>query len=178
MWRRSCTNGAGGPPAGLAAPAVLRRRLTAAGLIALLNAGAAVFTVGWKATEVGSVAERAMLGVGACVWGLATAAFAFLCRPTYTAPRYTAPVYPVLPALSMAFNVFLLGQLGTPAYERFGIWTAVCIAGYFLYSGAASFNKAQRHEALPTRGDELAGAKASDVVAGGDAKTVELAEAK
>lgn len=54
------------------------------------------------------------------------------------------PLYPWLPSLSMAFNIFLLGQLGELAYERFGIWTAVTIATYFMYSAASSWNKAQR----------------------------------
>lgn len=52
----------------------------------------------------------------------------------------------------MGFNVFLLGQVSPLAYERFGLWTAACVAIYFLYCGAASYNKAARAAGeLPTQ---------------------------
>ncbi|GBF96644.1 cationic amino acid transporter [Raphidocelis subcapitata] len=168
VWRRSCSHGEGGANGaklGEAAPVGPRQRWTTAALLALLNAGAIIFTLGWKVPQPGSVAEHAMLGVGGGVFLLSTLALHILVKPTYTPPRYTAPLYPWLPALSMAFNIFLLGQLSDKAYERFGIWTAVCIAGYFLYSGAASYNKAQRDaSALPLR------TRATALDDGGDAK--------
>jgi amino acid transporter len=174
IWRRSCSHGEGGASGakpGENPPVPPRQRWTAAALLALLNAGAVVFTLGWKVPQPGSVAERAMLGVGGGVFLLSTLALHVFVKPTYTPPRYTAPLYPWLPALSMAFNIFLLGQLSDKAYERFGIWSAVCIAGYFLYSGASSFNKAQRNASgLPLR------TQATALDDGGDAKAaVEMA---
>ena len=191
LWRRSCSNGAGGssvakqasanagaddttaatdtdatarpaaaataaPAAPAAAPsaaaATLRRRLLTAGLLAAMNAGAVVFTIGWRVPEPGTAAERGMLIAGAALFVAAVAAFAALVRPSYTPTRYTAPLYPFLPCVSMALNVFLIGQLNPLAYLRFLAWTGACVACYALYAGAASWNKAQRDaSSLPLR---------------------------
>jgi APA family basic amino acid/polyamine antiporter len=161
IWRRSCTDGAGGAASrGAAAskdataappPSMLRRRLLTAALLFLINAGALVVTLGLKLPAPGSTAEKAMLGAGLAVFLAAAAALHVFVKPSYTPPRYNAPLYPWLPALSMGFNIFLLGQLGEAAYVRFGIWTAACVGCYLLYSAAASWNKAEHDRTqLPT----------------------------
>lgn len=151
----SASASASSPPtaakaAGAAAGVPLRHRLLVAALLAAMNAGAAVFTIGWRVTEPGSAAELAALIAGAALFVAAVGAFRYLARPTYTPTRYTAPLYPYLPSLSMALNVFLLGQLKGLAYARWGLWTAACVLGYLLYGGASSWNKAARDaSALP-----------------------------
>ena len=93
-----------------------------------------VFSVGWRLEEGG-------------VWLLIVAVVAFagvlvsccvMVKPQYTPVGYKAPFYPVLPALSVALNTFLMGQLQPLAYLRFGVWTAVCIVGYLCYGLHAS----------------------------------------
>jgi APA family basic amino acid/polyamine antiporter len=54
-----------------------------------------------------------------------TASMHLLCRKQFRkAQGYGVPLFPWVPAASVFLNTFLLGQLGKPAYERFGIWTA------------------------------------------------------
>lgn len=171
VWRRSCTDGVGGgghlpglshtddstdgptaKPAStpMAPGALLKRRLLTAGLLLLINGGALTFTLGWVLSEPGDLKETVMLAVGGGVFLIATALLHILVKPMYTPTRYVAPFYPWLPAFSMAFNLFLLGQLGKLAYERFGIWTACCIAMYLLYSSISSNNKRSKDgESLP-----------------------------
>jgi hypothetical protein len=191
VWRRSCTDGIGGggnlpglAPADDSAPdgdadatpsaapkserlapgALLRRRLLTAGLLLAINAGALLFTLGWVFSETGSTQETITLSVGGGVFLVSTACLHLLVKPMYTPPRYQAPLYPWLPAVSMAFNVFLLGQLGKVAWIRFFIWTGACIACYLLYSSVASYNKlSYEKESLPTN------VPAIELVAGKDA---------
>jgi amino acid transporter len=179
VWRRSCTHGAGsvvpsdgGAPAGGAG--LGRRRALTAVLLFLINAGAIIFTVGWRLEDFRSTTMQALLGVGAGVALLSTAALHALVKPLYTPPRYTAPLYPWLPALSMMFNIFLIGQLSVLAFERFGIWSAACIAVYLLYSATAAYNKAERHSSkLPRQAADLADTKAAGAPA-----AIEMASSK
>ncbi|KAI8474786.1 MAG: cationic amino acid transporter [Monoraphidium minutum] len=120
--------------------------------------------------------EIVLLAAGGGVFLLSTAALHVFVKPMYVPARYRVPLYPWLPALSMAFNIFLLGQLGEFAYVRFGYWTAACVGCYLLYSGASSYNKSRRDaSALPLGGPAPGAAAALDGLdAGKDVGLVEM----
>eukprot|EP00882_Tetradesmus_deserticola_P025744 GHRQ01028303.1.p1 GENE.GHRQ01028303.1~~GHRQ01028303.1.p1 ORF type:complete len:135 (-),score=23.88 GHRQ01028303.1:177-581(-) len=54
------------------------------------------------------------------------------CKQHNAPVLYGVPLFPYVPALSVAVNTFLLGQLQKPAYERFGIWTAIITCEWLL----------------------------------------------
>jgi APA family basic amino acid/polyamine antiporter len=174
VWRRSCTDGAGSAALAEddgvdASKAVLnvprnqlgKRRFMTAFLLVLINAGSIIFTIGWRLEDFASSNVKIMLGVGGGLALLSTATLHLMVSPMYTPPRYNAPLYPWLPALSMVLNIFLIGQLSTLAFERFGIWCAACTGMYFLYSGLAAHTKAEHDKTeLPTtKAIDLADAK-------------------
>jgi hypothetical protein len=65
------------------------------------------------------------LVITAAIAIVTTASMHLLCRKQFRkAQGYGVPLFPWVPAASVFLNTFLLGQLGKPAYERFGIWTA------------------------------------------------------
>lgn len=79
--------------------AMTRRRLLVAFLLFMINAGALVFTLGWKVTEEGSMAEAIMLAVGGGVFLLFTGIFHALIKPMYIPPRYQVIVGALLAGL-------------------------------------------------------------------------------
>jgi hypothetical protein len=47
---------------------------------------------------------------------------------------------PWIPATSIFLNLFLLGSLDGPSYVRFGVFSAVAVLFYVLYSVHASYD--------------------------------------
>jgi hypothetical protein len=62
--------------------------------------------------------------VSAAVGIAATISLHVTCKQYNPPTTYGVWLFPYVPALSVGLNCFLLGQLKTAAYERFGIWTA------------------------------------------------------
>lgn len=80
----------------------------------------AVFTICYQ------LARDDFIGMVVCAAvGIASMVSMHLVCKQYNRPTtYGVPLFPYVPALSVGLNCFLLGQLKTAAYERFGIWTA------------------------------------------------------
>lgn len=113
--------------------------------LALLVGASVAFTASWMAEVGGGVA----LGVTGGAVLLVSISFAVLLRPRYVPERFRVPLYPFLPCFSVFLNTFLLGQLRTPAWIRFGIWTAFCCAFYLLYSMLATQVRDERRFTMP-----------------------------
>jgi hypothetical protein len=62
--------------------------------------------------------------VSAAVGVAATVSLHLSCKQYNRPTTYGVWLFPYVPAASVGLNCFLLGQLKTAAYERFGIWTA------------------------------------------------------
>ncbi|QCD85910.1 cationic amino acid transporter 8, vacuolar [Vigna unguiculata] len=77
--------------------------------------------------------------VAAGVWFLGTLAMSLL--PKQRAPKvWGVPLVPWLPSLSVATNLFLMGSLGTEAFWRFIICTAVMFVYYFFVAVHATYD--------------------------------------
>ncbi|KAI3440289.1 uncharacterized protein J3R85_003924 [Psidium guajava] len=86
--------------------------------------------------------------IGYCVtiplWFLGTfGIYKFL--PQQRTPKvWGVPLVPWLPSLSIATNLFLMGSLGSDAFLRFGICTAVMLLYYFLVGLHATYDTAHQ----------------------------------
>lgn len=94
-------------------------------------------------TIVYQVHQQAWIGLVVCaaVAIAATISLHLTCKQYNVPTLYGVPLFPYVPALSVAVNAFLLGQLQKPAYERFGIWTGFITRewlGGCLFAFAAS----------------------------------------
>lgn len=69
--------------------------------------------------------------VAAAVGIAATISLHVTCKQYNPPTTYGVWLFPYVPALSVGLNCFLLGQLKTAAYERFGIWTAFVTRKWF-----------------------------------------------
>lgn len=84
---------------------------------------------------------------GGAVWLLATLGLA-LAVPQQRAPRvWGAPLVPWLPSLSIAANLFLMASLGSDAFVRFGVCTAVMLVYYLLVGLHATYDVDQQQQA-------------------------------
>ncbi|CAA6661370.1 unnamed protein product [Spirodela intermedia] len=84
---------------------------------------------------------------GGAVWLLATLGLA-LAVPQQRAPRvWGAPLVPWLPSLSIAANLFLMASLGSDAFMRFGVCTAVMLAYYLIVGLHATYDVDQQQQA-------------------------------
>lgn len=104
---------------------------------------------------------------------LVTASMQFTCKQYNRPVKYGVPLFPWVPALSVGLNTFLLGQLNAKAYERFGIWTAVCVAIYVFYGMHAAADKDKKTAAkyelekvAPYNENSLTDAHSRDVAMG------------
>ncbi|XP_028755529.1 cationic amino acid transporter 5-like [Neltuma alba] len=79
------------------------------------------------------------------LWFLATLGLS-LFLTQQRAPRvWGVPLVPWLPSLSIATNIFLMGSLGTDAFIRFGICTAVMLIYYVFFGLHATYDMAHHH---------------------------------
>lgn len=83
--------------------------------------------------------------VAGLVWFLGTLAMALL--PKHRAPKvWGVPLVPWLPSLSIGMNIFLIGSLGSAAFWRFFICSAVMLIYYFLVGLHATYDVAHQDE--------------------------------
>lgn len=81
--------------------------------------------------------------VVALLWLLGTVGMAFLTKQRF--PRvWGVPLVPLLPSLSIAMNVFLIGSLGLVAFLRFIICSAVMVVYYLLVGLHATYDVAHQ----------------------------------
>ncbi|CAA6660638.1 unnamed protein product [Spirodela intermedia] len=72
--------------------------------------------------------------------GVALQAFRFFVSQARKPEFWGVPLMPWTPAASIFLNVFLLGSLDGPSYARFGLFSALVVLVYLLYSVHASFD--------------------------------------
>ncbi|XP_075647136.1 cationic amino acid transporter 8, vacuolar [Castanea sativa] len=83
--------------------------------------------------------------VAALVWFLGTLAMALLSK--HRVPKvWGVPLVPWLPSLSIGMNIFLIGSLGTVAFYRFFICSAVMFIYYLLVGVHATYDVAHQSE--------------------------------
>jgi hypothetical protein len=66
------------------------------------------------------------------VWALAVASL-YLHPVVWIAPKFKAPLSPLLPSLAILSNVFLIASLGVAAYVRFAVWLFISFGFYVVY---------------------------------------------
>jgi basic amino acid/polyamine antiporter, APA family len=62
---------------------------------------------------------------------------------------FRVPLSPVLPALGLAFCVWMMGSLSAVTWVVFGVWMAVGLVFYFLYGHRRSRLAAAEEPAAP-----------------------------
>jgi APA family basic amino acid/polyamine antiporter len=91
--------------------------------------------------------------------------------PAARAPKvWGVPLVPWLPSLSIATNLFLMGSLGSQAFVRFGVCTAIMLIYYVLVGLHATYDVAHDED---DEGLEYSD-KAAD--AAGEKETVKAAD--
>ncbi|XP_058737559.1 cationic amino acid transporter 7, chloroplastic-like [Vicia villosa] len=132
----------------MVANAVVYRRYVAAGttnpwptvsFLVSFSFTSIVFTLIWKIVPTG-VAKAGML-VACGVFAIAILQFFHFTVPQARKPEFWGvPLMPWIPAMSIFLNLFLLGSLDGKSYIRFGVFSAVTVLFYVLYSVHASFD--------------------------------------
>jgi hypothetical protein len=117
-----------------------RRRPALAFLLAL-SLIALCFTLLWNEFPPagGGVKAGLLAGCGAAAVA-AVAAFQALVPQARVPELWSVPGMPWVPAASVFLNMFLLGSLDGASYIRFGVFSAVTVLVYVLYSVHASWD--------------------------------------
>ncbi|CAL5221075.1 g3200 [Coccomyxa viridis] len=82
------------------------------------------------------------------VWFLATASCHIFCKHARVPRVYGVPLFPWVPSGSVILNCFLLSTLDRDSYIRFGIWSAMCLTLYCLFS-VHSIAYHHNHDQIP-----------------------------
>ncbi|XP_004137314.1 cationic amino acid transporter 8, vacuolar [Cucumis sativus] len=91
--------------------------------------------------------------VPASFWFLSTLAMSFL--PKYRSPKvWGVPLVPWLPSLSIGMNLILIGSLGTEAFLRFFICSAVMLL-YYLFIGLHATYDVAHQDGLGSKNEEI-----------------------
>lgn len=131
--------------------------LPTAGFLLLFSLCAVAFTLSWRFLPAGGAASKTLI-----LSGCAAAAAAALCAFSFWVPQarkpelWSLPLMPVVPAISIFLNVFLLGLLDRPSYVRFGVFTAFSVVFYLLYGVHASFDAEESGELLAEAQNSIA----------------------
>lgn len=132
----------------MVANAVVYRRYVAAGttspwptaaLLVALTLASLCFTLLWRFGPPGKV-KVLLLGGCAAAAGVALQAFRVFVSQARKPEFWGIPLMPWTPAASIFLNIFLLGSLDGPSYARFGLFSALVVLVYLLYSVHASFD--------------------------------------
>lgn len=105
----------------------------------------------WSSNKLGWIGYT----MAAFVWFSATLAMAFL--PMQRTPKvWGVPLVPWLPSFSIGTNVFLMGSLGTLAFWRFAICSAIMLVYYLFVGVHATYDVAHENKQEPkyTEGTE------------------------
>ncbi|PNY08164.1 cationic amino acid transporter chloroplastic-like [Trifolium pratense] len=132
----------------MVANAVVYRRYVAAGttnpwptvsFLVSFSFTSIMFTLIWKCVPSG-VAKAVMLSACGVVAVAILQLFHFTVPQARKPEFWGVPLMPWIPATSIFLNLFLLGSLDGPSYVRFGVFSAVAVLFYVLYSVHASFD--------------------------------------
>ncbi|CAJ2630811.1 unnamed protein product [Trifolium pratense] len=132
----------------MVANAVVYRRYVAAGttnpwptvsFLLSFSFTSIMFTLIWKCVPSG-VAKAVMLSACGVVAVAILQLFHFTVPQARKPEFWGVPLMPWIPATSIFLNLFLLGSLDGPSYVRFGVFSAVAVLFYVLYSVHASFD--------------------------------------
>lgn len=107
--------------------------------LAAFSAVSLAFTLLWKFAPPG-FNRCLLLSVCMVATVVMVQAFRAMVSEARKPDLWVVPAMPWVPAVSIFLNVFLLGSLDGPSYVRFGIFTAVAVAVYLLYSVHASYD--------------------------------------
>ncbi|KAK8957433.1 hypothetical protein KSP39_PZI001585 [Platanthera zijinensis] len=113
------------------------------GFLVLFSLSAATFTFSWRILRFGGgggVAKVLLLSGSAATAAAAVCAFASWVPQARKPELWGVPLMPLVPAISIFLNVFLIGLLDWPSYVRFGAFTALAVVYYLLYGVHASFD--------------------------------------
>ncbi|KAH0453139.1 hypothetical protein IEQ34_017463 [Dendrobium chrysotoxum] len=134
----------------MVANAVIYRRYVSVGstnpwptatFLLFFSLSAIAFTLCWRFLPNGGGAFKTLILSGSAVAAAASLCAFALCVPQAREPElWGLPLMPVVPAISIFLNVFLLGLLDQPSYVRFGLFTAFAVVFYLLYGVHASFD--------------------------------------
>lgn len=82
------------------------------------------------------------------LWIIATASMHITCKHARVPRVFGVPLFPWVPSGSVILNCFLLSTLDRDSYIRFGIWSALCLILYLLFS-LHSVEYHREHDNIP-----------------------------
>ncbi|KAL6547954.1 Cationic amino acid transporter 7, chloroplastic [Orobanche hederae] len=97
------------------------------------------FTLVWQFAPSGKP-KAFMLGSCIAIAIAVTQFFHFVVRLARKPEFWGVPCMPWIPCVSIFLNIFLLGSLDGPSYVRFGIFSALVVLVYVLYSVHSTFD--------------------------------------
>ncbi|CAA0814386.1 Cationic amino acid transporter 7- chloroplastic [Striga hermonthica] len=130
------------------------------------------FTLLWKFGPPGKP-KAVMLGSTVAFAIAVVQLFHFTARQARKPESWGVPLMPWIPCVSIFLNIFLLGSLDGRSYVRFGIFSALTVLLYVLYSVHSSFDADKSGSLVRDRTDEGISMKEYDTnVPTGDAPKV------
>ncbi|KAG0495034.1 hypothetical protein HPP92_006028 [Vanilla planifolia] len=128
-------------------------RPTAAFLLCFSLASLA-FALVWRLVPASAGAARAsVLGVCAAAAVIAVCTFRSLVAQARKPELWGLPWMPVVPAVSIFLNIFLLGSLDGASYARFGFFSLLAVVFYALYGVHASFDVEEGGEKVAAKAE-------------------------
>ncbi|XP_077242247.1 cationic amino acid transporter 1-like [Tasmannia lanceolata] len=121
------------------------------GFLALIVGSSVAVAVYWAVSESGW-----MYVMPVPLWFLGTLGLRVMVKEARKPRLWGVPFVPWLPSASIGVNVFLLGSIDGMSFVRFGIWTVIILAYYFLFGLHASYDAAKETdvEMQEQRGDD------------------------
>lgn len=111
------------------------------GFLFLIIASSTAITIIWNKDAKGWIGYV----IAAIIWIVGTLGMAML-KQQYVPKIWGVPLVPWLPALSIGINVFLVGSLGSAAFYRFIICSAVMLVYYLFVGLHATYDVANQNE--------------------------------
>nr|GEY84579.1 cationic amino acid transporter 7, chloroplastic-like [Tanacetum cinerariifolium] len=98
-----------------------------------------MFTLLWWLAPPGKP-KGFMLGACSAVSVVLVQLFDYMVPQARKPDFWGVPLMPWIPCVSIFLNIFLLGNIDSPSYVRFGVFSAAIVLVYVLYSVHASFD--------------------------------------
>jgi hypothetical protein len=124
----------------------------------------AAFACVYGLTDFGGTSKIVGLAITAALAIAFAVAIQFTCKQ-HDRPDYRVPAFPYIPAASLLLNSFLMASLPARAYWQLGLFFAIMMVFYLLYSVHAG-NRFDQESASVRAGGVPIGSKAVDIEGG------------
>ncbi|KAL6530907.1 Cationic amino acid transporter 7, chloroplastic [Orobanche gracilis] len=122
--------------------------------LSCISAMSITFTLVWQFAPSGKP-KAIMLGSCIAIAIAVTQLFHFMIRQARKPEFWGVPYMPWIPCVSIFLNIFLLGSLDGPSYVRFGVFSALMVLVYVLYSVHSSFDADKNETVIKNSAREI-----------------------